>query len=126
MYRSGYLYNPYDFSGAQLKFKARTGCLGLEADLEQWKESDGICKLCDSGSKDTMEHYLLYCGYFNKQRISMYNNLETELMSRNYNVLWQEFISGNRVHEINFLLGDHGEFFDNDIGNIFDRIIKLK
>ena len=46
---------------AQLKFIARTGCSGVEATLEKWKQSNGICKLCTSDCKDTLEHYILYC-----------------------------------------------------------------
>ena len=117
-----YLYEKDNFKGAQLKFKARVGCLGLEADLEKRGMSDGICKRCSLGTKDTMEHFLLNCSSLDNERNTLETNIYCNLKNNNRLNIWNTFINGNNLAKIKFLLGSHS---DNMIYSVVDNNIKL-
>ena len=121
---ANYLKDQTDFKGAQLKFKARTGCLPIETVLEMRKQSDGICKRCQMGEKDTISHLMLHCDRLSKYRDSMLENIEHDLAKDNKLFLWTNFVMNTDVFKLKFLLGDHGDIFDKHVKMYLKNVFK--
>lgn len=123
-FMANYLKDQTDFKGAQLKFKARTGCLPIETVLEMRKQSDGICKRCQTGEKDTISHLMLHCDRLSKYRDSMLENIEHDLAKDNKLFLWTNFVMNTDVFKLKFLLGDHGDIFDKHVKMYLKNVFK--
>ena len=90
-----YLLDKGNFTGVTLKFKARSNSLDLEGRKESWSNlNTGLCKLCNNGSKESVDHFVFECCKFNSIRESIYQNLNNELNMHNLEVFWDMFISG--------------------------------
>ena len=107
-----------DFYGQKVKFKARSGCLGINADLHRWGKSNGICTACTLKQMDTVEHRLLFCPADIQERFALHDNV--------LNVCGTEVLNGyiqlNTQSKINWLLGDG--VFDTWGQEIFDKFDK--
>ena len=78
-FASRYLYDPSNFLGSQLKFKARVGCIGLETDPNKRQLNGGICQRCDTESTDTIQHMLLTCPALNTTCCEMFSRQQLTL-----------------------------------------------
>ena len=58
-------------------YRLRLGHVGVRKYLCRIKLADsGICECCNDQVEETIEHYLLQCSAFNRQRRAMYSSLQ--------------------------------------------------
>ena len=116
-----YMKSEIDFYGQKVKFRARTGCLGLNTDLKRWKKCDGVCIVCSLNVQDTIEHRLLFCPSDRDTRITFHRDIEKFCCQ---DVLLQYIQLGVR-DKINWLLGDGAyDTWGHDLGSLFDKCTK--
>ena len=120
---ANYLYTPCDFVSAQLKFKARSGCIKIGVTLRNWGMTDGMCTRCNNKELDDYEHFLFKCSCLAPFHDILYGAICNDLYTLNRDDIWT-FFNSSIITKINFLLGDHGYFINSDIGKLFDRHIK--
>ena len=99
-----YMYDMHDFEGTRLKFKARTGCLGLQEDLARWGISDSVCNLCNS-ERESIEHFLFICPTLQKIRVECFSALESQIWTRNP-YMWESFMSSSLHFKVRMFLGN--------------------
>ena len=112
-----YLLDKLNFSGCALKFKARTNTLNLEGNKKSWSVvNTGICKMCDSNSIETTDHFIFECSALNHIRDEAYDSLREALLNM--------FTQGDTDTK-RFLLV-LGDLFQEDysLGNSFDTCCK--
>ena len=74
-HKSPYLYNSHsNFKAIQLKFRLRTGVLGLGEDLYRQNRGDGLCQHCLQF--ESAYHFILQCPAYSRQRVQMYNDIK--------------------------------------------------
>ena len=112
------MYDPSNFRGSQLKFKARVGWLGLETNPHKRQLNGGICQKCDTGSTETIQHMLLSCPALNTTQCIMFSGLAADLGDHT----WSMFLNADNRTKIDLLLGD---LTDHKIGDAFDQHPKL-
>ena len=63
----------YDGSlGGDLLFQARAQCMDVNARNYRWSESQSkVCQMCDMGEDETVEHVVLECERYNRERMEM-------------------------------------------------------
>lgn len=71
---SSYLLTKASFSSIQLKFKMRTGVLGLGEDLARQHRGTGMCDLC--GTFETAKHFTLHCPLYSTERQYMFKSIQ--------------------------------------------------
>ena len=120
-----YLKDPTDFKGANLKFKARTNCLGLESRRQAWySDGTGNCKLCTSNTVEDVKHFLLECPCLEDVRLNVFTNVKMALLQNNLQHYWEIFVNGSTELQILFFLDDL--FSENTtLGSIFDKFCKI-
>ena len=95
-----YLLSTTSFRGKQLKFKLRTGVLGLGADLHRQNRGDGQCSACNEF--ESHKHFVIHCRLFTELRAKLYNDIR---------LIVGDFIFSMYLREPNVLfgelLGDH-------------------
>ena len=69
-----YMFNLNGFYATRLKFKARTGCLGINENLERWGISDSKCDMC-KGAKEDLVHFLFLYPTLNVLRKQYFTEL---------------------------------------------------
>ena len=100
-----YLFNMEYFDGARLKFKARTGCLGLQTDLKRWGLADNdVCTLCGNDKED-VQHFLFTCSKLNSLRIKYFYELESKLFDSGNFHIWSHFCTSSVFIKSCILLG---------------------
>ena len=58
----------YNFLGVNLKFRVRSGTLGLQGDLRRMGMSDSdVCPMCGSVNEDVV-HFLFECPQYESER----------------------------------------------------------
>ena len=81
----------YDGSlGGDLLFRARAQCMDVNARNYRWSESRSkVCQMCDIGEDETVEHVVLECEKYDRDRMEMMRVIllelgcsENELMER--------------------------------------------
>ena len=102
---ASYLCSTAHFKSVQLKFKLRSGILGLGADLHRQKRGDGLCKHC--GSFESARHFVLHCAAYSRVRHDMYLNIKKSVDTDMFNLILQypELL-------LVFLLGDYDDTFN--------------
>lgn len=127
--RACYTYDPSNFNKISLKFRARTGTLGLGTDLErQYRNGNSnqencvpsLCKYCGSDRED-LTHFMLSCPTFADCRVKMMAELETELLKNSYDHIWEFFMGLGLLSKMAWLIGDHSFLVSPTVGAIFDR-----
>lgn len=114
-----YIFNIRDFRGVQLKFKARTATLGLNADRERWGLSDGKCDFCHSAKEDIF-HFFFICPLYNDMRQMLFSQIEQQMQNCNLLDIWQTFIASSLHTKLCFLLGDMAQYHSFQAYSIFD------
>ena len=96
----------YDGSvGGALLFKARTKSLEVFGRIYRWmNEGSKLCKMCDRGVDQTMEHLLVKCSGYERERRVMVNAIRQEIGDEKWNEIteWMEWDVGRLTC---FLLG---------------------
>ncbi len=71
----------YDGSlGGDLLFRARAQCMDVNARSYRWSESRSkVCQMCDMGEDETVEHVVLECAKYARDRYEMMQVVLTEL-----------------------------------------------
>ena len=118
-----YLLNMNDFYASQLKFKARTGCLGIGENPTRWGVSDPTCNLC-KGSNEDLVHFLFLCPAFSNIRNSCFRELEAELEYMGAQEVWFHFSGSSVLGKLGLFLGTDGFLYNENVGSLFDRICK--
>jgi hypothetical protein len=104
--RSEYLANEkYSFHARQLKFKLRTGVLGLGADLSRQHRGSGLCKIC--GNFETAKHFIFLCPAYSKLRQVMINDIKSCVGSQIFDCFIQDM-----DFAVSAVLGDHDDYFN--------------
>ncbi len=111
---SSYLLTKASFSSVQLKFKLRTGVLGLGEDMARQHRGTGLCHLC--GLYENPKHFTLHCPLFNTEREFMVNNIK----EYTNDAMFGEIISSPK-NFMHLLLGEH----DNVFNSAFINFISL-
>ena len=116
-----YMRSDTDFYGQKVKFRARTGCLGLNTDLERWNKSDGICHVCNNNVRDTIEHRLLFCPSERQNRI----NLHRDIAQLGGPYVLSQYIQLRTRDKLNWILGDGAyDTWGHELGVLFDKCSK--
>ena len=97
----------YDGSrSGELLFKARTQSLEVNSRTYRWEnDGDKTCKMCDSGRDETIEHVLLECEKYERERRSMIEDVKEEIGSELWESMVQEGEGINPTRVVLFLLG---------------------
>ena len=71
----------YDGSlGGDLLFRARAQCMGVNERNYRWSESRSkVCQMCDMGEDESVEHVVLECEKYERDRMEMMQVILTEL-----------------------------------------------
>ena len=71
----------YDGSlGSDLLFRARAQCMDVNERKYRWSDSGSkVCQMCDMGEDETVEHVLLECGKYDRERMDMMRVVLTEM-----------------------------------------------
>lgn len=71
----------YDGSlGSDLLFRARAQCMDVNVRNYRWSESGSkMCQMCDMGEDETVEHVLLECEKYDRERMDMMRVVLTEM-----------------------------------------------
>ena len=71
----------YDGSlGSDLLFRARAQCMDVNAGNYRWSESrTKVCQICDMGEGETVEHIVLECEKYDRDRMEMMRVIVTEM-----------------------------------------------
>ena len=71
----------YDGSlGSDLLFRARAQCMDVNVRNYRWSESGSKeCQMCDRGEDETVEHVLLECDKYDRERMNMMRVVLTEM-----------------------------------------------
>ena len=95
----------YDGSlGSELLFKARTKSLELNSGTYRWENNgEKTCRKCDTGVDETVEHVLLECVKYERDREHMLNVVKEAVGPDR----WAEISppAGDPIHLVLFLLG---------------------
>ena len=72
----------YDGSlGGDLLFRARAQCMDVNARSYRWSESRSkVCQMCDTEQDETVEHVMLECEKYERDRHEVMQVILTELM----------------------------------------------
>ena len=66
--------------GGDLLFQARTQCMDVNERNYRWSESGSkVCQMCDMGEDETVEHVMLECGKYDRERMEMMQVILTEM-----------------------------------------------
>ena len=109
--------NNINFQASRLKLLGRTKTLPLRKYLRRMNmvESD-CCLFCNSGKSEDLEHFLLECTTFSDIRdiyFKIFDDIKYDL-----NINFMELSPGAKLQ---FLIGDIGYLFNDDIGLFFDH-----
>ena len=117
-----YLKNIKDFEISRLNLLARTNCLPINDVLHRMRlRQNGLCQLCDSNVIETTNHFMFECSAFENLRVNFCSEITDTLSSNDLTI---DFIGLPSINKIQLLIGDHGFYFNENIGNILD--IKVK
>lgn len=116
-----YLLDSQNFTGCNLKFKARTNTLNLEGRKTVWsKDFNGICKLCNDNTPETIDHFMFECTSLATIRETTYNTMKNIISAKGWDTMWHLFMNGNIEMKRHLMLDNI--FKDNyELGNIFDQ-----
>ena len=76
------------FRAMQLKFKLRTGVLGLGSDLHRQHRGSGLCNIC--GVFESAKHFIFQCPSYNPYRFNMLNSIRNCVSEDYFNVFIQD------------------------------------
>jgi hypothetical protein len=112
---SDYLKSEDDrFRAVQLKFKLRTGVLGIGADLHRQHRGPGLCKRCNVF--ETSKHFIFECPAYNNERGIMLNNIRNNVNDNLFSFF---------IQDPNFalcaVLGDHDDCFNKHFLTFIDK-----
>lgn len=117
-----YLVNVDGFEASRLKLLARTNCLPINSVLHRMNlRADPFCEICDSRAKETLDHVFFECTAYDDLRDDLLLGI-IDLLS--YENLPIDFIGLPPTNKTQFLIGDIGYFFSQDVGNRFDILAK--
>jgi hypothetical protein len=122
---------------AEMLFKLRSNAAPTAAFL-RWRGEDNLCKVCNSGAVETVEHLLLDCGAYRALRQQLFTSCERigqlareEQLDRLLDPIFDEehpaYVEGEDTHTVHFLTecvkrrhelahpqGGDGEALDDD------------
>ena len=120
-----YLFTMKCFESARLKFKIRTGCLGIQDDLLRWnKVTDSNCPLCHAGNED-LYHFMFLCPSLLTIRQDIWKWLETNLTNSKKRYIWEQFAASSLNSKLCLLLGDLAFDHGDEVGWTFDKACKI-
>jgi hypothetical protein len=100
-----YLMDKIDFTGASLKFKARSNTLPLNGRTSSWNEQkSGSCDLCNDDLED-IRHFVFSCPATYHIRVNEFYKLKHKLQECGMFSVWFLFISSNIDTKLYMLLG---------------------
>lgn len=100
-----YLLDKLDFDGSNLKFKARSNTLQLDAKVSIWDANNsGVCSLCNDGIED-IRHFLFICHKLQDVRSDEMRTLERKLCNSGLFFVWNIFILNNIEANLYLMLG---------------------
>jgi hypothetical protein len=100
-----YLMDKNDFTGASLKFKARSNTLPLNGRTSSWNEQkSGSCDLCNDDLED-IRHFIFSCPATYNIRVDEFYKLKHKLQECGMFPVWLLFISSNIDTKLYMLLG---------------------
>ena len=75
-----YVNDPEDRRGPRLKFRFRTRSAGLRAEVGGWKNKEEArqCVMCSKGEEESVEHVLLRCTAYRRERERLWELMEAE------------------------------------------------
>jgi hypothetical protein len=82
---------------------------------------NGLCQLCDINDIETTNHFMFECPAFENLRVDFFSEITDTLSSNDLPI---DVIGLPLINKIQLLIGDHGLYFIENIGNILD--IKVK
>ena len=100
-----YLLDKLDFYGVNLKFKARSNTLQLDAKVSIWDTNNsGVCSLCNDGIED-VRHFLFICHGLREVRLDELRTLERKLHDSGLLSVWNVFKLNNIDVNLYLMLG---------------------
>lgn len=121
--KQNYLNNHKDFYASRLKLLSRTKTIPLQKYLFRMHLSaHSKCLLCNNGEDEDLEHFLLNCPVLSSVRDEYFNIVSKQ--SREY-YIGVDFMELSPSAKLQFIVGDIGYAFNNDIGIFYDFIGKM-
>jgi len=102
------------FKAKQLKFKLRTGVLGLGADLVRQHRGQGDCKMC--GEYESATHFIFKCPAYNNLRECMMKTILQCTNTQMFNYFIQD-----TVFALCTVLGCHDDVFNSSFLKYIDK-----
>ena len=117
-----YMLDCYNFLGVNLKFRARSGTLGLQGDLRRMDMSDSdVCPMCGSVNEDVV-HFLFECPQYESERTVFFYEIHQMYINEDADYLYNMFLAKpNFIKAINIL---DAEPNDNSLNAHLDVILK--
>ena len=121
--KQNYLNNHNDLYASRLKLLSRTKTIPLQKYLFRMHLSaHSKCLLCNNGEDEDLAHFLLNCPVLSSVR-DEYFNIVSKQSSDYY--IGVDFMEQSPSAKLQFIVGDIGYAFNNDIGIFYDFIGKM-
>ena len=104
----------HNFKAVQLKFKLRSGILGLGCDLHREKRDDGFCKYC--GAFESVCHFIFHCPAYMAERVRLYKGISIGIHDEIFNIFISDFA-------LCALLGDSIDVFNTYLLFLEDALV---
>ena len=79
----------HNFTAVQLKFKLRSGILGLRCDLHKQKRDDGFCKY--RGAFEIVCHFIFHCPTYMAERVKLYKGISIGIHNEIFNIFISDY-----------------------------------
>ena len=111
-------------NGGQLRFKLRSGTVMLNIELGRRSKKfvDRLCELCDFGSEESVQHFLLECPCpeYVKERARFTNLLNVYCQSNNVETVFEKWCDADSDVRIFVLLGECRDYVLRKPGEVKD------
>ena len=108
-----------NFKGQQLKFKLRTGTLGLGEDLYRQNRGMGMCFNCNTF--ETARHFIMHCPCYHQPRQTLMSNLKNSIDPGVFNIM---------LNDANFavysMLGSHGDIINSHFCDFIEKAWQIR
>ena len=74
--------------------------------------------------KEDLVHFLFLCPCLNHFRQISYKQLEEDQNVYGHEEVWYRFCGSSPLGKLCLFLGDHGYFYGEEVGNLFDKVSK--
>ena len=86
--------------------------------------NNNICEFCIGNNTENLEHFLLNCSFFERERENLLRELQNLLTSSGGRSIFDLYVDLPSHEKVMLLIGDTGNLTDNEVYASFDKIGK--